>query len=125
AATWASAAHAFLARVRAAFPAPRLVVYNGIAVPPGKSGLPSLSFLETADGVCYEAFSIAIPMDRDERSKSFYFTHGIRQAMAEAKRRDKLFLIQATGDARDEQTRTYALACFLLLKWERSFFYFA
>lgn len=122
---WKQSAQEFLAMIRARFAPPLQVVFNGISVAPGGSGLGDAAFLQQADGACYEAFSIAWPIDRDDASRQWYFDHAIQQAMVTCRQQGKSFLLQATGDAANEQTRLYALGCFLLQKYEGAWFYFA
>ncbi len=127
---WARAAHDLIARFRDAMPAAGKIVFNGLSVAPGGAltagGLSGdAALLGPTDGACYEAFSIAWPLDHNDDTKRWYFTHAISTAMVQTRKQDKFFLLQVTGAADDAQLRLYALCAFLLHKHARSFFYYA
>lgn len=102
-----------------------LIVYNGITNVPGPShDLPNIEYLYETDGTAYEAFSIYLNMDTNEETKQYYFDHAIMTAMKEVVDANKIFIIQVTGRG-NEESRLYALASFLLLQNDETYFYYA
>ena len=125
AAGWKRSADAFLALTRERLAPDKQLLFNGLSLAPGTPGDGDLAYLGATDGACYEAFGIAWPLDQDEATRHWYFTHTIRTAMVRARRAKKCFLLQVTGDEDDREVRLYALCAFLLERYDGAYFYFS
>ncbi|NOY99505.1 MAG: hypothetical protein GXP40_09970 [Chloroflexi bacterium] len=125
-ADWRRGVTTFLDAVKGELGADYSIIFNGVTNAPGTElTIPNQNFLGVTDGASYEAFSVYLNMDADNETRQWYFDHAIMTAMQALVDADKTFLIQVSGSGGHRETRLYALASFLLLQTDKTYFYYA
>jgi hypothetical protein len=123
---WKNQNHAFLKKVKQAFSGTgAMIVFNGISRPPGSNGqIPNRGMLNQVDGTFIEAYSVYMPMDKNDQTKRWYFEQTILKDMKTISEQGKVVLVEVYGDRADEQTRLYALTSYLLIQNKKTYFSF-
>jgi len=123
---WKNGNYAFLNKVKQAFQGSKAQIYfNGVTRAPGKhSGMPNQGMLAMMDGTAIESYSIYMSMDKDDPTKRWYFQQTILKDLKKISEQGKGVVIEVYCDRDDESIRLYALASFLLVQNENTYFYF-
>lgn len=121
---WRRAMMRFTSLARRTLNKNTLFLYNGVNSSPFENQLGDAVFLSHADGASTEAYSIYMRMDKDNASKKYYFDHTVMKIMTHVKKTGKIHLLQVSGDEQNETSRLYALTSYLLVQYDKSYFYY-
>lgn len=119
---WTASQYQFLNKVIAALPNHKIYSNSSTRGPGGSLPIPNQGMRDLTWGQSIEAFSIFLPMDTDAWTKYWYLIETTLNDVALLSNKD--ILIEARGDASNLESRLYALASFLLVQNEHTFFYF-
>jgi len=124
--SWKAGNYEFLRQVKAAFAGTDALIYfNGVTRGPGRSGgIPNKGMLDMLDGTAMESYSIYMSMDKNQSTKQWYFQETILKDLKAVSEQGKSVVIEVYGNQDDEVLRLYALATFLLVQNDRTYFYF-
>jgi len=109
------------------------ILFNGISRPPESLGFArdrpqedkhNWGILQRCDGTGIEAFSIYLPMDKNNSTKRWFFFETILKDAYCAAENKKLVILEVYADNDTQATHLYALCTFLLIQNEWTYFYY-
>ena len=101
------------------------ILFNGISRPPeSQEDKHNWGLLQRCDGTGLEAFSIYLPMDKNNLTKRWFFFETILKDAYCAAENKKLVIIEIYADNDTQATHLYALCTFLLIQNEWTYFYY-
>ncbi len=101
-----------------------LIFFNGVSREPNNNAtLPNLGMLKLTDGTAIEAYSVYMAMDTNESTKRWFFDKTIMEDMKQVLASGKYLVLEVDIQSESVSSRLYALASYLLLQNDRSYFY--
>lgn len=123
---WKSSGYELLNEVKKAFSGTSAkIFFNGISRPPDSVSNPNMSMVDVVYGTAIEAFGIYLPMDDSIKTKEWFFFKTIMTDMKLIVNKGKSLLVEAYANSEEESNRLYALASFLLLQNNRTYFHYS
>ena len=123
---WRDSTYQLLQEIENAFAGTEAkILFNGISRPPeSQEDKHNWGILQRCDGTGIEAFSIYLPMDKNNLTKQWFFFETMLNDAYSAAENKKMVILEVYADNDTPATHLYALCTFLLIQNEWTYFYF-